>query len=336
MGRGRSSFGLHGIIEHSILYWPWQNATVRYDWNTETNMTAPTIAFLGIGLMGRPMALRLLQAGFAVHAWNRTAAKAACLREAGAHPYAGVAEAVAGATVVVSMLEAGAAVGQVIDSALATLAPGALWIDMSSTAHSEALEFHARLQEHGCRFIDAPVSGGVAGAEAGTLAIMAGGSLDDFSDAEPVLVAMGRPTLVGPAGSGQVAKLCNQLIVGATLNIVAEALLLAQAAGADPVAVRAAIRGGFAESRILEMHGQRMLDRNFLPGGQVKSQLKDLRNVLAAAADAGLVLPLASLVTEAYQSIAGEYPQADHAAALLALEKKNPGQRLGAGPDQLP
>lgn len=300
------------------------------------NLTAPTIAFLGIGLMGRPMALRLLEAGFTVRAWNRTAAKAASLRESGAVVCAGVAEAVAGASVVITMLEAGAAVGQVMDGSLDTLAPGTLWIDMSSTAHSEALTFHARLQRLGCRFLDAPVSGGVAGAEAGTLAIMAGGDLDDFSHAAPVLAAMGRATLVGPAGSGQVAKLCNQLIVGATLNIVAEALLLAQAAGADPVAVRAAIRGGFADSRILDMHGQRMLDRNFLPGGQVKSQLKDLHNVLAAAADAGLVLPVASLVAESFQSIAAQYPQADHSAALLALEKKNPGQRLGAGPDHLP
>ena len=282
------------------------------------------------------MALRLLQAGYQVRVWNRTEAKAASLREDGAQPCASVAEATRGAAIVISMLEAGAAVGEVIEAALPMLAPGALWIDMSSTAHAEALGFHARLVQHGCRFIDAPVSGGVAGAQAGTLAIMAGGALDDFTQAEPVLAVMGRPTLVGPAGSGQVAKLCNQLIVGATLNIVAEALLLAQAAGADPAAVRSAIRGGFAESRILEMHGQRMLERNFMPGGQVKSQLKDLHNVLAAAADAGLVLPVAALVTESYQSIAGEHPQADQSAALLALEKKNPGQRLGAGPDQLP
>jgi 3-hydroxyisobutyrate dehydrogenase-like beta-hydroxyacid dehydrogenase len=295
-----------------------------------------TIAFLGIGLMGRPMATRLLQAGFQLRAWNRTMAKAEYLRQLGAQPCASAAEAVSGAAIVISMLEAGAAVGQVIDGALSALAPNALWIDMSSTAHAEALAFHARLAQHGCRFLDAPVSGGVAGAEAGTLAIMAGGAPADFSQAEAVLAAMGRPTLVGPAGSGQVAKLCNQLIVGATLNIVAEALLLAQAAGADPAAVRAAIRGGFAESRILDMHGQRMLERNFMPGGQVKSQLKDLHNVLAAAADAGLVLPVAALVTASYQSIADEHPQADQSAALLALEKKNPGQRLGAGPDQLP
>ena len=151
-----------------------------------------------------------------------------------------------------------------------------------------------------------------------------------------MLAVLGRATLVGPAGSGQVAKLCNQLIVGGTLGIVAEALLLAQAAGADPAAVRSAIRGGFAESRILEVHGQRMLDRNFMPGGQVKSQLKDLRNVLLAAAQAGVTLPVTALVTESYESIAEQYPAADQSAALLALEQRNPGRRLGEGPDRLP
>jgi 3-hydroxyisobutyrate dehydrogenase-like beta-hydroxyacid dehydrogenase len=294
------------------------------------------IAFLGIGLMGSPMCLRLLAAGFPLQAWNRTSAKAEALRAHGAVPCASVAEAVTGAQVVISMLEAGPVVADAIAAALPALAPGALWIDMSSTQHGEALAFHARLTAQGCRFIDAPVSGGVAGAAAGTLAIMAGAAAADFAQAEPVLAALGRPTLVGAPGSGQVAKLCNQLIVGATLNIVAEALLLAQAAGADPAAVRAAIRGGFAESRILELHGQRMLDRNFMPGGQVKSQLKDLRNVLVAAADAGLVLPVAALVTESYASIAGAHPHADHAAALLALEQRNPGLRLGSAPDRLP
>ena len=296
----------------------------------------PEIAFLGIGLMGYPMALRLLQAGFAVRAWNRSTDKAERLRDAGAQPCAAVADAVRGASIVFTMLEDGAAVSGVIEAAITSLAPGALWIDMSSTQHGEALVFHARLDAAGCYFLDAPVSGGVAGAEAGTLAIMAGGGIDNFARAEPLLAAMGKPTLVGPAGSGQIAKLCNQLIVGGTLNLVAEALLLAQAAGADPAAVRNAIGGGFAESRILAVHGQRMLDRNFMPGGQVKSQLKDLRNVLVAAADAGVVLPVTALVTESYASIAAEHPRADHSAALLALEKRNPGQRVGNGPDQLP
>ena len=294
------------------------------------------VGFLGIGLMGKPMCLRLLEAGFPVHAWNRTQAKAEALRASGALPFPDPALALRGTTIVVSMLESGAVVGAVLDAVIDALAPGTLWIDMSSTQHGEALAFHARLAAKGCAFLDAPVSGGVAGAEAGTLAIMAGGAAADFARAEPILAAMGRPTLVGPAGSGQVAKLCNQLIVGGTLNIVAEALLLAQAAGADPAAVRAAIRGGFAESRILEVHGQRMLERNFIPGGQVKSQLKDLRNVLIAAADAGVALPLTSLVTAAYQSIEAEFPQADQSAALLALEKVNPGVRLGVHSDQLP
>jgi 3-hydroxyisobutyrate dehydrogenase-like beta-hydroxyacid dehydrogenase len=299
-------------------------------------MTSPTVAFLGIGLMGKPMATRLAQADFALRAWNRSPAKAEALRAAGAQPHAALADAVAGADIVISMLESGAVVGQVLEAALPALKPGALWIDMSSTQKGEALDFDARLQRRGVRFIDAPVSGGVAGAEAGTLAIMAGASVHDFALAEPVFKAMGRPTLVGPAGSGQVAKLCNQLIVGGTLDIVAEALLLAHAAGADPAAVRAAIRGGFAESRILEVHGQRMLDRNFMPGGQVKSQLKDMQNVLVAAADAGVVLPVAALVTAHYRSIIDDFPAADQSAALLALEKVNPGQRLGDAPDQLP
>jgi 2-hydroxy-3-oxopropionate reductase len=298
-------------------------------------MTQPRLAFLGIGLMGKPMALRLAQAGYPLRAWNRSPAKAEALRGAGAEPCAALADAVADAAIVVSMLEDGPVVGQVIDAALTSLKPGTLWIDMSSTGQAEALDFHARLAARGCRFVDAPVSGGVAGAEAGTLAIMAGASQADFDAALALLRVLGSPVRVGPAGAGQVAKLCNQLIVGGTLNIVAEALLLAQGAGADPAAVRAAIGGGFAGSRILELHGQRMLERNFVPGGQVKSQLKDLRNVLAAAADAGVVLPVTALVTDNYQSIAADLAGADHAAALIALERMNPGVRVGSGPDKL-
>ena len=300
------------------------------------SVSKPVIAFLGIGLMGKPMASRLLQAGYPVTAWNRTRSKADELAPLGARVAEQVADAVAAADIVITMLEAGPIVAQVIDAALPGLKRGALVIDMSSTRQSEAQEVHAKLAAQGVRFIDAPVSGGVVGAEAGSLAIMAGGSVQDFAEAEAVLAVMGRPTLVGPAGCGQIAKLCNQLIVGGTLNIVAEALLLAQAGGADPTAVRAAIRGGFAESRILEVHGQRMLDRNFMPGGQVKSQFKDLENVLIAANNAGLRLPVTELVTENYQQVLQKAPQADQSAVLLALEAGNPGLRLGQQADQLP
>jgi 3-hydroxyisobutyrate dehydrogenase-like beta-hydroxyacid dehydrogenase len=293
------------------------------------------IAFLGVGLMGDPMVRRLLAAGYPVTVWNRTFSKAQALAGAGAQAAVQLDEAVRGADVVISMLEAGPIVGSVMQDALPSLAPRALWIDMSSTRQSEAQEFHALLAAQGRRFVDAPVSGGVGGAAAGTLAIMTGGSAEDFAEAEPVLAAMGRPTLVGPAGSGQVAKLCNQLIVGATINIVAEAMLLAQAAGADPAAMRAAIRGGFAESKILDVHGQRMLERNFVAGGQVKTQLKDQRNILAAAEAAGITLPVTQLVTERYQALVETVPHADHSAALLGLEALNPGQRVGTAPDKL-
>ena len=299
-------------------------------------MTSPVIAFLGIGLMGAPMATRLAAAGKTMRVWNRTFSKAQAITGPNVSAHAALLDAVAGADLIISMLEDGKIVDQVIAGAQRGLKTSGLWIDMSSTQHAEALAFHARLHAVGVRFIDAPVSGGVLGAEAGSLAIMAGGTPQDFEEAAPVLTVMGRPTLVGPAGSGQIAKLCNQLIVGGTLDLIAEALLLAQSAGADPAAVRSALRGGFAESRLLDVHGQRMLERNFMPGGQVKSQLKDMRNVLAAAAEAGVALPLAAMVTEHYASIGETHPQADQSAALIALELVNPGHRVGSGPDQLP
>ncbi len=295
----------------------------------------PLIGFFGIGLMGKPMAINLLKAGFPLIAWNRTMAKAADLVAYGAK-VAQTAEDAAKADVLITMLAAGPEVLQVVNAIVKVMKPGALLIDMSSTRQSEAQEIAALLKERDVHFIDAPVSGGVVGAEAATLAIMAGGKSEQFERAKPILSAMGRATLVGPEGCGQVAKLCNQLIVGATLNVVAEALMLAEAGGADPVAVRAAIRGGFAESRILEVHGQRMLDRNFLPGGQIKTQLKDMDNILDAASKAGVTLPVTELVTEAYKSIVDTVPYADQSAVLLAVEKLNPGKRVGTATDRLP
>lgn len=296
----------------------------------------PTVAFMGIGLMGKPMATRLMQAGYPLVAWNRSRNKAEPLAALGARVAEAPQDAVSDAEIVITMLEAGPIVSEVLQHALPSIKAGTLVIDMSSTRQNEAQEFHARLADKNIAFMDAPVSGGVIGAEQGTLAVMAGGSEGDFSRAQPILSVMGRPTWVGPAGCGQLAKLCNQLIVGGTLGIVAEALLLAQAGGADPAAVRQAIRGGFAESRILEVHGQRMLERNFMPGGQIKSQAKDMENILIAAASARLKLPLTELATEIYRDLMSMTPNADQAAALLALEKLNPGQRLASGEDRLP
>jgi len=298
-----------------------------------TKENLPRISFFGIGLMGLPMAARISLAGYPLTVWNRTRAKAEPLIEAGAQ-IASMPDAARSADIVITMLEDGPVVLQVITAILPFLRPGTLVVDMSSTRQSEAIQIHDVLKNSHVSFLDAPVSGGVLGAEAGTLAIMAGGEVSDFERAKPILTVMGRPTRVGPAGCGQIAKLCNQLIVGGTISIVAEALLLAQAGGADPAAVRAAIRGGFAESRILDVHGQRMLDRNFIPGGQVKSQVKDLDNVLAAASDAELQLPVTSLVTELYHHIRETHAMADQSAALLALEELNPGKRVGHAKDR--
>ena len=294
----------------------------------------PHIAFLGIGLMGLPMAKNLLRAGYPLIAWNRTRAKAEPLTTKGARVVNALADAVKDAQIIITMLEAGPTVMDVVKTALPSMKPGAIVIDMSSTRQSEAQDLSMLLADKNISFIDAPVSGGVLGAEAATLAIMAGGNEADFKQVKPMLATMGRPTFVGPAGCGQLAKLCNQLIVGGTLSVIAEALLLAQAGGADPGAVRTALRGGFAESRLLEVHGQRMLDRNFVPGGQIKSQTKDMENILIAAKEAGLQLPVTALVTDLYRSILGILPNADQSAALIALEQINPGKRVGEGSDK--
>jgi 3-hydroxyisobutyrate dehydrogenase-like beta-hydroxyacid dehydrogenase len=295
----------------------------------------PEIAFLGIGLMGQPMACNLLKQGYSVHAWNRTKVKAEALQKFGAI-VATTLEEIGNADIIITMLEAGPQVEAVILAALPTLKKGSLVIDMSSTKQSEAVELSKKLRKHDINFMDAPVSGGVIGAEAASLAIMVGGEQNDFDRAESVLNTMGRATLIGSVGCGQLAKLCNQLIVGGTLNIVAEALLLAQAGGANPSAVRDALRGGFAESRILEVHGQRMLDRNFMPGGQVKSQYKDMENILTAAGESNVSLPLAQLITKNYQSLIESSPLADQSAILLAVENMNLGTRLGSRENKLP
>jgi 3-hydroxyisobutyrate dehydrogenase-like beta-hydroxyacid dehydrogenase len=299
-----------------------------------------TIAFLGLGLMGKPMATRLFSAGYKPRVWNRTRSKVQQLAEMGMNVFEDPCLAVNSdgicADVVITMLEAGTAVAEVIEIILPVLTRGAIVIDMSSTQQSEAQTFAALLAQHKIGFIDAPVSGGVLGAESGNLAIMVGAEQEHFDRVAEILSLFGQATRVGLPGTGQLAKLCNQLIVGGTINIVAEALLLAHAGGADPSLVRNALRGGFAESRILELHGQRMLDRNFIPGGQVKSQAKDMENILLAAQHAGLHLPVAEMVATIYRSLMPEFSFADHAAALLALEQRNRGVRLGTEANILP
>ena len=289
------------------------------------------IAFLGTGLMGAPMVRRLLGAGFAVTVWNRDGSKAEVLAADGARVAATAAEAVQGAEIVFTMLSDGNAVGDVLfgQGAAEALQAGAVVVDTSSIAPKLARAHADKLAAIGIAHLDAPVSGGTVGAEAGTLAIMAGGDAGVVDRLAEVFVPLGRVTHVGPSGAGQVCKLANQQIVAVTIGALAEAMVLVEAGGASRAAFRDAIRGGFAESRILDLHGARMVERRFEPGGPSRLQLKDLDTVLALAADLGLTLPLTSDVREAFAGfVATGGAELDHSALLLHLEAQN--QKTGA------
>ncbi|HXP75515.1 MAG TPA: NAD(P)-dependent oxidoreductase [Stellaceae bacterium] len=301
-------------------------------------MSQPRIAFLGTGLMGGPMAANLLKAGFPVIAWNRTLAKAEALRPAGGTVAPSAAAAADGADAVITMLEGGPVVESVLfdGGVVAALKRGAVVIDTSSAEPQRARAHAERLAALGIGYLDAPVSGGTPGAKAGTLAIMAGGAEADFERAVPIFSAMGRATHVGPAGAGQLAKLCNQVIVSVTMVAVAEALLLAAAGGADPAAVRQALSGGFADSKILQIHGGHMLERSFIPGGPAWTIRKDGRNILAAAREFGVTLPMAERANGLFEQLCAHGGEKyDSAAVLLELERMS-GKRLGTAPDRLP
>ena len=296
----------------------------------------PRIAFLGIGLMGTPMTRNLLDAGYPMTLWNRTPARAEAF--AGEATIAGTpAEAVRDAELVITMLENGDVVEKVLveSGAMDALKPDALLVDMSSVQPSLARRQGALAAAQGAVYLDAPVSGGTLGAAEARLSIMVGGDADVLERARPVLETLGKVTHIGPTGAGQLAKLANQAIVGITIGAVSEALLLAAKGGADPAAVREALMGGFAGSRILELHGQRMIDRDFTPGAPSRIQLKDLRMILDEARAEELTLPLAQQVHNEYRSlVANGHADADHSGLLLELEHLN-GVLLGGGrPDR--
>jgi 3-hydroxyisobutyrate dehydrogenase-like beta-hydroxyacid dehydrogenase len=287
------------------------------------------IAVLGCGLMGLPMARRLLDAGHEVHVWNRTRSKAEPLAAEGAYVHDTPRQACIQANTVISMLENGKVVSEVLfgmgqDGAIHGMRTGTLVVDMASIQPREARDHAARLSERGLCHLDAPVSGGTVGAEAGTLAIMVGGKSEDFEAAQPIFAALGRATHVGPHGAGQLAKLANQMIVGISIGAVAEALLLCAKGGADPAKVREAITGGFADSRILQLHGQRMVERDFAARGKMTVQLKDMRNALATAAEIGFDAPITALFEQLYaDGVAHGLGDLDHSGLFVELASRN-------------
>ena len=287
------------------------------------------VGFIGLGIMGRPMALNLLKGGHGVHVWARREESMAPLVEAGAKACTSPAGVAGRCDLVISMVADAPDVEQVmlgkgsVAEAVERLGKiGFTAVDMSTISPSAAKAIGEKLKTRGVDFLDAPVSGGEVGAIAGTLSIMVGGSADGFAKALPAFECMGKNVVhVGASGAGQVAKACNQIVTGMGVLAVAEAFNFADKAGVDPAKVREALLGGFAYSRILENHGQRMLDRNFKPGFKSWMHQKDLNIVMQSAHELGLCLPGAAATAQLFNAlVGGGFGEEDSIAVLKLLE----------------
>ena len=263
------------------------------------------IGFIGIGLMGLPMAKNLLKAGYDLKAFNRTESKAEPLKEFGAEIASSIKDVVNGSDAVIAMLTDDKAIDDVMYSSdfLDNLKSDATVIDMSSVKPTTAIKHGNNLNSKNINYLDAPVSGGTIGAEEASLAIMVGGEQIVFDEVKDILNTMGNSTLVGPLSSGQVSKLANQIIVGLTIGAVAEAVTLCEKAGANPNKMIKALSGGWADSKILQTHGKRMIDKDFTPKGRTSVHLKDMNNILECANSYNTHLPISNLVKEMYKSL---------------------------------
>jgi 2-hydroxy-3-oxopropionate reductase len=261
-----------------------------------------TVGFIGLGIMGAPMAGNLVKAGFDVVGYNRTPDKVEALVEQGGRGADGVADAVRGADIVITMLPDSPDVQQVAagpDGVFESAEPGLLYIDMSSIRPDVSRNVAAAGAERGVRVLDAPVSGGEAGAIEASLSIMVGGETADFEAALPVLQAVGKTIVhVGPAGAGQTVKAANQLIVACNIEALAEALVFLEAYGVDTRAAVQVLGGGLAGSTVLDRKANGMLSREFAPGFRLELHHKDLGIVQAAAREAGVVIPLGAVVSQ--------------------------------------
>ena len=284
------------------------------------------IAFIGTGLMGYPMASNLLKKKLNLKVFSRTLDKAKPLEKLGANISNSLGEVVKDTDIIITMLTDDEAVEKVLGDKefLNNLKPSATVIDMSSIKPKIAIQYGKILEEKRINFLDAPVSGGTIGAEDGSLAIMVGGEQKTFDYAFDTLKIMGNPTLVGPIGSGQVSKLANQIIVGVTIGAVAEAITLCEKAGVDANKFIKALSGGFADGKILQNHGKRMIDKDFSPKGKVSTHLKDMNNILECAGDFDTKLPISSLIKEMFSSLVERgNDNDDHSALYKEIENQN-------------
>ncbi|MEV4012227.1 2-hydroxy-3-oxopropionate reductase [Nonomuraea angiospora] len=289
-----------------------------------TNVT--TIAFIGLGIMGSPMAIHLVKAGHTVIGYNRSPEKAEALAEAGGRVAGSIADAVPGAEVVALMVPDSPDVQDVLtgdDGVFAHAAPGTLVIDFSSIRPDVTRELAAAAARRGLRYLDAPVSGGEAGARNAALSIMVGGEADDFEAARPIFDAVGRTVVhVGPSGAGQTVKAANQLVVAANIEALAEAVVFLRAYGVDLEAALEVLGGGLAGSAVLAQKRANMLNHSFEPGFRIALHHKDMGIVTSAAREAGVVLPLGALVAQlvAAADAAGD-GALDHSALLRVVER---------------
>jgi 2-hydroxy-3-oxopropionate reductase len=284
------------------------------------------IGFIGTGLMGFPMAKNLLDKSLDLNVFSRTIIKAKPLEKFGAKISNSLSEAVKNTDVVITMLTDDDAVEKVLSDQdfQENLKKGSTVVDMSSIKPKIAIKYGNLLKEKGVNFLDAPVSGGTIGAEQATLAIMVGGDQKVFDQIKDVLKVMGNPTLVGPIGSGQVSKLANQIIVGVTIGAVAEAITLCEKAGVDGNKFIEALSGGFADGKILQNHGKRMIDKDFSPKGKVSTHLKDMNNILECAGDFNTKLPISNLIKDMFKSLVENgNDNDDHSALYKEIERRN-------------
>ena len=284
------------------------------------------IVFIGTGLMGYPMAKNLINKKLNLTVFSRTLEKAKPLEKLGAIIANSLGEAVKEADIVITMLTDDEAVEKVLGNQefLNNLKNPSTVIDMSSIKPKIAIQYGQLLKDRNIDFLDAPVSGGTIGAEEGSLAIMVGGDQNVFDGAFDTLKIMGNPTLVGPIGSGQVSKLANQIIVGVTIGAVAEAITLCEKAGVDANKFIKALSGGFADGKILQNHGKRMIDKDFSPKGKVSTHLKDMNNILECAGDFKTKLPISNLIQEMFKSLVDQgNDNDDHSALYKEIENIN-------------
>ena len=284
------------------------------------------IGFIGVGLMGFPMAKNLLKSGYQLKAFNRSQDKAERLKEFGAEISVSIKDVVTNSDIIITMLTDDNAVEKVMDSDefIFNIKKGATVIDMSSVNPVLAIKYSKKLKEKKVNYLDAPVSGGTIGAEEATLAIMIGGDEETFRNCYELLKIMGNPTLVGPISSGQISKLANQIIVGVTIGAVAEAVTLCEKSGTNPSKMIEALSGGWADSKILQTHGKRMINKDFTPKGKTTTQLKDMTNIVNAGKAAETHLPISSLIKGMYKDLVADgHGNTDHSSLYNAIEKIN-------------